>query len=80
MISNSIVGKQKKPITKRYLRWVSESPGNLSLRDLNPDLREKNPPTNVCVCLCVNLCEKVCLSHKCTSSFPGSDFSQDKAT
>lgn len=52
----------------------SESPGN----DLNPDLREKNPQleTNVCVCLC----EKVCLSDKCTSSFPGSDFSQDKAT
>lgn len=51
----------------------SESPGN----DLNPDLREKNPQlgTNVCV----YLCEKVCLSHKCTSSFPGSDFSQDKA-
>lgn len=30
--------------------------------------------------LCACLCEKVCLFHKCTSTFSGNDFSQDKAT
>lgn len=66
-------GKTKKVTTTRYLRWVRNLQGMTSTRTWE---RKILLGTNVCVCLC----EKVWLSHKCTSSFPGSDFSQDKAT
>lgn len=64
----------KKSHNKRIPVMGSESPAN----DLNPDLREIEKSLVRCTCVSADWCVKVCLSQKSTSSFPGSDFSQDK--